>query len=668
MITKKSLFFLLGFGLSLLILATACGPSIDPTNNNTTTGETETAVTNNDQTESNTNQPTAETNTTQNAAPQIEVVDSAIDARGIQVGFTADGHAYRGNPDAPVVLEEFSDFQCPFCSRFSAQTLPSLVENQIKNGELLLVYYDFPLDNLHPQARAAANAARCAGEQGPIAYWDIHDLIYANTQEWGNNNANQFFAKYGEELGLDMGAFSSCLENNKYAEQVQADVDFGSSRGIRSTPSFFVNGQSLVGAQPLSIFNQAIAAVQQGESIAQEAPESTPQEAPKLDDYLVPPPQVPERVELTTDNAAMVLGDPNAPVTIVEFTDFQCPYCQRFSLETMPKILENMIESGEVYFILKDLPLESIHPEARAAANAARCAGEQDAYLEMHDALFNSQSTWSGNGNDSARESFAVLATELDLDTDAFAACLDSNQYDAAVELNIIEAFDLEAQSTPYFFVNGLPVSGAQPYELFEYAVSLAKEGELQAAYGRPEPNISEAYSIGDPNAPVQIIEFTDYQCPFCSRYYSQSYKQIKEKYVDTGQVYYVFKDFPLTNIHPQAAKAAEAARCAGDQDSYLEMHDMLFEKQAEWNNQPTANQLFINYATDLGLDSASFQQCLDSGQHTAVVNADLEEGSGLGVSGTPAFFINNHSINGALPYALFEEAIERFLTASSST
>ena len=668
MITKKSLFFLLGFGLSLLILATACGPSIDPTNNNTTTGETETAVTNNDQTESNTNQPTAETNTTQNAAPQIEVVDSAIDARGIQVGFTADGHAYRGNPDAPVVLEEFSDFQCPFCSRFSAQTLPSLVENQIKNGELLLVYYDFPLDNLHPQARAAANAARCAGEQGPIAYWDIHDLIYANTQEWGNNNANQFFAKYGEELGLDMAAFSSCLENNKYAEQVQADVDFGSSRGIRSTPSFFVNGQSLVGAQPLSIFNQAIAAVQQGESIAQEAPESTPQEAPKLDDYLVPPPQVPERVELTTDNAAMVLGDPNAPVTIVEFTDFQCPYCQRFSLETMPKILENMIESGEVYFILKDLPLESIHPEARAAANAARCAGEQDAYLEMHDALFNSQSTWSGNGNDSARESFAVLATELDLDTDAFAACLDSNQYDAAVELNIIEAFDLEAQSTPYFFVNGLPVSGAQPYELFEYAVSLAKEGELQAAYGRPEPNISEAYSIGDPNAPVQIIEFTDYQCPFCSRYYSQSYKQIKEKYVDTGQVYYVFKDFPLTNIHPQAAKAAEAARCAGDQDSYLEMHDMLFEKQAEWNNQPTANQLFINYATDLGLDSASFQQCLDSGQHTAVVNADLEEGSGLGVSGTPAFFINNHSINGALPYALFEEAIERFLTASSST
>ncbi len=666
MFAKKKLIFLIG--LSLLILMTACGPSSDPTNNDTVTNDSETAETNNDQTETNTNQPTTETTDTQNATPKVDIESSEIDANGIQVGFTAEGRAFRGNPDAPVLLEEFSDFQCPFCSRFSAQTLPSLIENQIKNGELLLVYYDFPLDNLHPQARAAANAARCAGEQSATAYWDIHDLIYANTQQWSNSNANQVFAGFGEELGLDMDTFNGCLESNKYAEQVQADIDLGSSRGIRSTPSFFVNGQSLVGAQPLSVFDRAITSVQQGESIAQEAPEPAPQETPKLDDYLNPPPSVPERVDVSDDNAAMVLGDPDAPVTIVEFTDYQCPYCQRFSLDTMPQILEGMIESGEVYFILKDLPLESIHPEARAAANAARCAGEQDAYLEMHDALFSSQQTWSGAGYDGAVESFTALAVDLDLDTDAFTACLDSNKFDAAVELNITEAFSIEAQSTPFFFVNGLPVSGAQPYELFEYAVSLAKEGELQAAYGRPEPDISNAYSIGDPDAPVQIIEFTDFQCPFCSRYYAQAYKQIVEKYVDTGQVHYVFKDFPLVNIHPQATKAAEAARCAGDQDNYLEMHDMLFEKQAEWNNQPAANQLFVGYATDLGLDSAAFQLCLDSGQYTAAVNADLEEGSALGVSGTPAFFINNHSINGSLPYALFEEAIERFLAESSST
>ncbi len=666
MIAKKNFIFLIG--LSLLILITACGPSSNPTNNETNetaTNNDETAVSTDNQTESSTNQPTTET---QNAAPKIETVASEVDANGIEIGFTADGRAYRGNPDAPVVLEEFSDFQCPFCSRFTAQTLPSLIENQIKTGELLLVYYDFPLDNLHPQARAAANAARCAGEQSALAYWDIHDLIYANTQQWGNNNANQVFSSFGEELGLEMDAFNSCLQSNKYAEQIQADIDHGGSRGVRSTPSFFVNGQALVGAQPLSVFNQAITSVSQGESIAQEAPESAPQAAPKLDDYLVPPPSVPERVDITTDNAALVLGDPDAPVTIVEFTDYQCPYCQKFSLETMPQILGNMIDNGEVYFILKDLPLESIHPQARIAANAARCAGEQDAYLEMHDALFSSQQTWSGVGNDGAQESFTTLAADLDLDTDAFAACLDSNQYDAAVELNILEAFNVEAQSTPYFFVNGLPVSGAQPYELFEYAVSLAKDGELQAAYGRPDPNIDDAYSIGDPNAPVQIIEFTDFQCPFCSRYFSQSYNQIIEKYVDTGQVHYVFKDFPLVNIHPQAAKAAEAARCAGDQDSYLEMHDMLFGRQAEWSNQPNANQFFVDYAGDLGLDSATFQQCLDSGQFAEAVNADLQEGSGLGVNGTPAFFINNHSINGALPFSIFEEAIERFLAESSST
>ena len=136
----------------------------------------------------------------------------------------------------------------------------------------------------------------------------------------------------------------------------------------------------------------------------------------------------------------------------------------------------------------------------------------------------------------------------------------------------------------------------------------------------------------------------------------------MKENFVDEGLVYYIFKDFPLTNIHPQAVKAAEAARCAGDQDSYSQMHGKLFSAQSEWSGQSNASELFIGYAEELGLIVDSFASCLESGQYEAAVMQDLDEGSQLGVTGTPAFFINGYSMSGAQPYPIFEQAINQFL------
>lgn len=100
-------------------------------------------------------------------------------------------------------MEEYSDYQCPFCGRFFEQTFPSINNNQIANGEVLLVFYDFPL-NIHPQAEVAANAARCAGEQGAVAYWEMHDLLFSNIAEWSHSQAVTVFTGYGEELGLEM--------------------------------------------------------------------------------------------------------------------------------------------------------------------------------------------------------------------------------------------------------------------------------------------------------------------------------------------------------------------------------------------------------------------------------------------------------------------------------
>jgi protein-disulfide isomerase len=623
------------------------------------------AVYNDDQETGNDSQENVEENKVSPAEPSPDAPGSANQFNeaesenydgNIQIGFTADGHAYRGDLNAPVVIEEFSDFQCPYCTRFSEQTLPSLDRNQIADGEVLLIYYDFPLESIHPQAFAAANAARCAGDQGALAYWNMHNLLYSSTQQWSISNPIPVFSRFAEELDLDTEEFTSCLESNKYQEQIQADLDLAAARGVRSTPSFFVNGDALVGAQPVEVFDQVIIAARNGESIAEAA--GDPAEAPLP---LEPPRVAPTPAIIPTNDAAATLGDPNAPVTIVEYTDYQCPFCQRHVQETMPGILSDMIDTGRVHYVLKDLPLDNLHPEARTAALVARCAGEQDAYWPMHDAIFAETQSWSGQG-EAAADLLISLASSLNLDEEDLNACVEEKRYADEIQANIDEANSMGASATPYFFINGMPIPGAQPYELFFYAVGLAEEGMLADAFETGEPDVSESFSMGDPDAPVVIIEYTDFQCPYCSRHFEQTFSQIKENFVDEGLVYYIFKDFPLTNIHPQAVKAAEAARCAGEQDFYLQMHGKLFSSQSEWSGNSNASEVFITYAEDLGLDTDSFASCLESGQYEAAVMEDLDEGSQLGVNGTPAFFINGYSMSGAQPYQIFEQAINQFL------
>jgi protein-disulfide isomerase len=586
---------------------------------------------------------------------------SEYDEGGLPVGFTEDGHAYRGDPGAPVVIQEYSDYQCPFCSRFYMQTLPSLLENQIAGGDAVLIYYDFPLANIHPQASAAANAARCAGEQGAAAYWAMHDTLFSRPEEWAVTDSATVFVSYAEELTLDIEVFESCVAENRYAAEIQADLASGQSQGVTGTPTFFINGQKLVGAQPLDSFVSAIDTVKSGGQIASDEP---PQQAPAA----APTPAA------FADDFAGAMGDPDAPVTIVEFTDYQCPYCSQHSLQTLPSIVSELVDTGRVYYILKDLPLDQLHPDARAAAEAARCAGDQGAYWAMHDALFANQSEWAGQG-DAATALFVDYAAELGLDDAEMTACLESSRFEDAVAANVAEARTLGISGTPMFFVDGYPLNGARPFEHFQLAVQYAEEGILADAYAPQEQQaqqpsapptpadieIGDAFVLGDADAPITIVEFTDFQCPFCVRHFQQTYPRIVEEYVEKGTVRYVFKDFPLNSIHPQAAEAAQAARCAGDQGAFLEMHDVLFQSQTQWSGQsPTT--LFVGFAEDLGLDAGAFEECLTSGKYEDAVEADLDQGLQLGVTGTPAFFINGYLVSGAQPYSLFEQAIASLL------
>jgi len=156
----------------------------------------------------------------------------------------------------------------------------------------------------------------------------------------------------------------------------------------------------------------------------------------------------------------------------------------------------------------------------------------------------------------------------------------------------------------------------------------------------------------GNEDATITIVEWSDFECPFCGRFYSQTLDDIKIKYLDTGKVRFVYRDFPL-NFHPQAQKAAEAAECAGEQGKFYEMHDKLFEEGVTGGVSA-----FKRFAADIGLDTAKFNTCLDSGQTADEVKSDMAAGQAVGISGTPGFIVHTtndvsvSAISSAIPSA----------------
>ena len=132
--------------------------------------------------------------------------------KGIPVGFTQEGFPYRGSPDAPIVMYEYSDFQCPFCSRYFVQTEPAIDESYVRSGQVRVVFRDFPLAQLHPNAPAAHVASLCAADQGIEAYWQMHSRLFQTQSEWNEStDAPSYFSTLAGELGLDMESYQACV-------------------------------------------------------------------------------------------------------------------------------------------------------------------------------------------------------------------------------------------------------------------------------------------------------------------------------------------------------------------------------------------------------------------------------------------------------------------------
>lgn len=189
---------------------------------------------------------------------------------------------------------------------------------------------------------------------------------------------------------------------------------------------------------------------------------------------------------------------------------------------------------------------------------------------------------------------------------------------------------------------------------------------DLPITPSRVQISLDDDPMLGELNAPVVLIEFIDFQCPFCRRFYTETLGELKEKYINTGKVLFVLKDFPIESIHGAAQKASEAVECAKDQNLWSEMHDKIFEEQNKMGSgtiQFTVEEI-KDWASEIGLDSDTFNNCLDSGKYEQEVQQDFANGVTLGITGTPYFFIGTQELGyitivGAQPFSVFKQLID---------
>lgn len=586
-----------------------------------------------------------------------------------------------GNPDAPITLIEYSDFQCPFCQRHFRETLPLLKETFIDTGRIRYEFRDYPIEGLHPFAHRLHEATYCVGDlAGSDAFWAAHDLLFSQPQLFQQNSVEATDSALVQQfVAADLPNPSDCLAAGTFAERVATNVTEGSARGVSGTPSFFINDFRLAGAQPFAAFAQAIEAAEQGtlagNSSGSVAGAPTEDTAAEQEDSALKP------IEFAL-NSDFALGDPDAPVKIIEFSDYQCPFCKRHAEETLP-LLKPLIEEGRVYYEFRDFPIAEIHPLAYLMHEASLCVQQAlgtDAYWLTHDAFFNRADTFQQSSEAGMNVAISAELSSLDLWTSDIETCYANATFRDNVAASVAEGQQLGLRGTPSFFVNGYLLVGALPFATFEQAIALAEQGRLAealrpqaAAEPEPEPEASAPVDVmlfgdepskGDPDAPITIIEFSSYQCPFCKRHFDLTMPYI-DPFIESGRVRYVFKDFPLPS-QPQAFKAHEAAHCVHEQggdEGYWAYHNLLFRNQAIWSRaalgEPHITQL-KELAYELSfVDQAALNECLDSNKYEDRVRQDYEQGAQLNVRGTPSFFINGQFISGAQPFDVFRDAIE---------
>jgi protein-disulfide isomerase len=373
-----------------------------------------------------------------------------------------------GPAAAKVTIVEFSDFECPFCNR-SEPTVKGLLKKYGK--DVALVWMNQPLP-FHANAMGAATAFQAAARQSHDKAWALHDKMYDNFKALGKPEIE----KYAAEVGLNVGKFKKDWDDPKIKAEVEQDQKAATAAGANGTPTFFINGREVVGAQPADAFEKII------DDEIKKADELIKGGTPLKDVYkkrieaaaLAPAPSpspsapaAPEGKQDVKLGDAPVKGPNNAKVTVVLFSDFQCPFCSR-AVPVLKEIEDGY--KGKVRIAFKQLPLP-FHDKAHLAAQAALAANEQGKFWPYHDKLFANQQALD-------RPSLEKYAEELGLNMGKFKTALDSGKFKDKVDSDAKEGAAVGATGTPTFFINGTKVVGAQPFPAFKTVIDQELKGK----------------------------------------------------------------------------------------------------------------------------------------------------------------------------------------------
>ena len=382
----------------------------------------------------------------------------------------------QGPVDAPVVLEVFVDFMCPYCQHFS-ETVRQL--RQQYPDQLRVQFRHFPLD-FHEGSHRMSEASICAQEQGK--FWEYHDRLLSGTVGKKDDAALSAIA---QELALDVPKFDACVQSGKYRARVDREIRAGQTAGVSGTPGYLINGRAEFGAYPPEKIKPAIdwylnpsgpyPAVSPRPSQKPDAPSGPAVDPNKVytfqDDWL---------------NTGPSLGPKNAPITIVEFFDFNCPFCKK-GAQTMEELVKR--HPDQIRLVPKNFPL-SIHPNAMKTSEAVLCADDQGKFWEYRKEVFGD--SWGKN----TPEDLKAIAAKVGLNTGDFNACLDGDKTKERLQKDMSVADGLGVQSTPTFFINGKLVSGALPIENFEKMLAApAEPAEAKAPAAAPSKTPQQYYA-----------------------------------------------------------------------------------------------------------------------------------------------------------------------------
>ena len=410
---------------------------------------------------------------------------------------------------------------------------------------------------------------------------------------------------------------------------IERDAAEARALGVTGTPTLFVAGQRLVGVPSGPQLVTFVKSVLSGAPVADTAG-----------------PLKPGTLDLTGSPSR---GPADAPVTIVEFSDFQCPFCAQ-ATTAMDQV--SKAYGDKVRWVFKHNPLD-FHADAPLAHRAALAAGEQGKFWEMHDAIFRNQRALK-------RDDLIRHAAALGLDSARFVADLDGNKFAKVIDRDLAEGARVGVDGTPTFFVNGRRLTGARPAAAFKALIDRElgvpeTTVAVRPAAGTeiPESAMDLAMSRGPANAPVKIRWFADFGSPL----HRDAVALLKRVLVNhPADVQLIFNHRPLDG-RPQAWLLHEAAVSAAEQGRFWEVHDLLLARPVE------DKATLVNYVSRLGLDRSWFEDSLSTGRARATVARHLTDAGKLDVRGTPTFFVNDVRLDGIVDADEIERAISKELS-----